>query len=114
VFSLEVDKSVVAADPLITRYFKVISYSVQKIESFTINLIDCSQQTITLAGEATSAITRELAKDTGVQSLFDAATVAAWFTVSKSEAACAISQYQLYKSTTEALTSADTDLFARL
>lgn len=45
VFSLEVDKSVVAADPQITRYFKVVSYSVEKIEAFTIELIqpvDCT------------------------------------------------------------------------
>jgi len=45
VFSLEVDKSVVNADPQITRYFKVISFGVEIIESFTIELrvpIDCS------------------------------------------------------------------------
>ena len=66
VFSLEVDKSVVAADPQITRYFKVISYSVNTIESFTVSLLDCTAQTITLAGEATSASTRELQKDNGV------------------------------------------------
>jgi len=113
-FSLEVDKSVVVADPQITRYFKVISYSVIKIESFTVKLIDCSQQVISLAGEAASPITRELAKDSNVQSLFTAATVSGWFTVSKADPECAITQYQLYKSTTQALTSADTDLYARL
>jgi len=42
VFSLEVDKSIVVADPLITRYIKVISYSVEIIEEFTVYLIDCS------------------------------------------------------------------------
>jgi len=47
VFSLELDKSILAsvADPKILRYFKVISYGVEFIESFEleiISLIDCS------------------------------------------------------------------------
>jgi len=45
VFSFEIDKSVVTADPQITRYFKVISFGVEIIESFTIEIltvIDCS------------------------------------------------------------------------
>jgi len=42
VYSLEVDKSVVVADPLITRYIKVVSYSVEIIEDFTVFLLDCS------------------------------------------------------------------------
>jgi hypothetical protein len=43
VFSLEIDKSVVNAETQITRYFKVISYSVHIIEPFTLLLDqDCS------------------------------------------------------------------------
>jgi hypothetical protein len=42
VFFFEIDKSVAAADPQIERYFKVISYSVEIIESFTVYLFDCS------------------------------------------------------------------------
>lgn len=66
VFALEVDKSVIDADPVITRYLKVSSYSVEIIEEFTIFLLDCLDQVITLDGEATSAITRELGKNNGL------------------------------------------------
>ena len=53
VFSLEVDKSVIDADPELTRYIKVVSYSIEIIEDFTIFLLDCvTDQAITLDGEA--------------------------------------------------------------
>jgi len=41
VFALEVDKSVIDADPELTRYIKVVSYSVEIIEEFKIFLLDC-------------------------------------------------------------------------
>jgi len=67
VFALELDKSVVAADPLITRYFKVISHSIVKIESFTIYLtINCSAQVISLAGEALQPIMRDIPRDKNI------------------------------------------------
>jgi len=114
VFALEVDKSVIDADPQLTRYIKVVSHSVELIEEFTIFLLDCTTQTITLDGEATSEITRELAKNDGLQSLLTVEETEAFFVVSDERPECAITSYVLYKSDTEELTSADTDLFARL
>ena len=115
VFSLEVDKSVIDADPELTRYIKVVSYSVEIIEDFTIFLLDCvTDQTITLDGEATSEITRELGKNNGLQSLLSAEETAAFFTVSDTRPECAITSYILYKTDADELTSDDTDLYARL
>lgn len=117
VFSFEIDKSVVTAEPQITRYFKVISYGVEIIESFTIELInqiDCSGQTISVTGEANSPITRELAKNDGLQALFTALETAALFRVSDARPGCAITEYILYKTVSAEITSADTDLYARL
>jgi len=67
VFALEVDKSVIDADPELTRYIKVVSHSVEIIEEFTIFLLDCvTDQAITLDGEALSPIVRELGKNDGL------------------------------------------------
>ena len=88
-FSLEVDKSVIDADPELTRYIKVVSYSVEIIEDFTIFLLDCvSDQAITLDGEATSAITREIGKNNGLEDILTTAETAAFFTVSDSRDEC--------------------------
>jgi hypothetical protein len=46
--------------------------------------------------------------------LFNASTTASLFTVSDTRTQCAITQYLLFKTSTEALTSADTELYARL
>ena len=115
VFALEVDKSVIDADPELTRYIKVISHSVEIIEEFSIFLLDCiTDQAITLDGEAVSPIVREIPKNDGLQSLLSAEEVAAFFTVSDTRPECAITDYILYKSDTDALTAADTDLYGRL
>jgi hypothetical protein len=114
-FALEVDKATVEADPQITRYFKVVSYSVEIIESFTVYLtINCSAQIISPAGEALAPIERDIARDNGLKTLFTSNTTASFFSVEDSRSECAISQYLLFKSTTEEITSADTALWSRL
>jgi len=69
---------------------------------------------ISLDGEALSPITRELGKNNGLQSLLSAAETVAFFAVSDARAECAITSYSLYKTASDELTSADTDLYARL
>jgi len=116
VFRLEVEKSVVMADPEITRYLKVISYGVEIIEEFTLFLdqpVDCSDQVISLAGEATSAITRELGKNNGLVTLLTAETTAGFFEVSREEIDCAIVVYEIYIASDTKIASSDTDLYAR-
>ena len=117
VFALEIDKSVIIADPLITRYLKVVSYSVEIIEDFTVFLtepIDCTEQVVSLAGEALSAITREIGKNNGLVTLLTAAETAAFFEVSKPEDDCAIVVYEIYITSDTKIASSDTDLYARL
>jgi len=104
VFSLEIDKSIVVADPLITRHLKVISNNIEIIESFTVNLIDCSAQVISLAGEALSPITRELGKNNGLLSLLSTVETSAYFTVSDARPECEITEYLLYKTESDELT----------
>jgi len=71
-------------------------YSYDKVETVTITLTveDCSVQVISVAGEPfLGPIERILNKNQGLQSLFTAAEVATWFTVSDTRPECAIDSF---------------------
>ena len=63
------------ADPEITHYFKVSSFNVFIIEPFAVDLLDCSDQVVSAAGDATSPITLEIGKNNNVVELLTAAAV---------------------------------------
>ena len=55
-FQFELDVSVFDADPAITHYFKVSSFNVFIIEPFSVDLLDCTDQVVSLAGDALAPI----------------------------------------------------------
>ena len=63
------------ADPAITHYFKVSSFNVFIIEPFSVDLLDCTDQVVSAAGDALAAIELEIGKNNDVVELLSAATV---------------------------------------
>jgi len=69
---------------------------------------------ISLDGEATSAISREIGKNNGLVNLLTAVETVAFFTVSDDRTECEITSFNLFKTSSDELTDADTDLYNRL
>jgi len=77
--------------PQVTLQLVVSSGTSTYAQPFLLEVQDCSVQVITVVGEPSGGpITRTLNKNQGLQSLFTAAEVATWFTVSDARPGCAI------------------------
>ena len=66
------------------------------IEPFSVDLLDCTDQVVSLAGDALAPIEVEIGKNNGVVELLSAAVVQAYFEVSDTRPACAIHHYRIY------------------
>jgi len=87
------------ADPEITHYFKVSSFNVFIIESFSVDLLDCTDQVVSLAGDALAPIELEIGKNNGVVELLSQSYVRGLFDVTDPREACAIYHYRIYLTT---------------
>jgi hypothetical protein len=86
------------------------------IEAFTVELltpVDCSNQTITVQGDAVAPIVREIGKNYGLQTLLSSSETQGFFSVSRTEDDCAIIEYNIFVDTSNKVTSTD-DLYTRL
>lgn len=100
-FQLEIDIAVFDADPAITHYFRVTSFDKFIIEPFNVDLLDCTDQVVSLAGDALAPIELEIGKNNGVLELLSQVYVRSLFSVSDPREACAIYHYRIYLTTTE-------------
>ena len=114
-FQFELDVATFDADPAITHYFRVSSFNVFLIEPFSVNLLDCTDQVVSLAGDALAPIEIEIGKNYGVVELLTQEYVQSLFAVSDPRPACAIYHYRIYLTATEELSASnDAALYARL
>ena len=114
-FQFELDKSVFDADPEIQHWFKVSSFNKFIIEPFSVELLDCTDQVVSLTGDALAPINLEIGKNKGVLELLSQAYVRSLFAVSDPREACGIYHYRIFLTTSDLLSATnDAELYGRL